>query len=250
MYTNPDILWLNTNPYLRRFNLPVVKELGKYVDVGHWEYQQTEDEGTSFEVAVRLLDDYIAMLKKPVHLVGHSTCGLLGWYYAHFFPEKVKSLTLLGVGVNPALDWVSYYYLWRNNWNCSQEIVLAHLAKYLFGSQSRYYRKALVNILARATPHSLSRHSLYKKYSYLSLPDINCSLNIIGSGEDKIVPWSEVQKWELQLPSIKNIWQCPTGDHFFHYFHPQLIADKLVEFLWDQENVTYSLMIDRKTKVI
>ena len=146
MFKNPDILWLSTNPYLRRFNLPTIQHLSHYVDISHWEYQQTEDEATSFTQAINLLEDYLSMLEKPVHLVGHSTCGLLGLHYAYKYPQRVKSVILLGVGVNPALDWLSYYYLWRKNWDCSQEIVLAYLAKYLFGSHSHYYRKAFVKI--------------------------------------------------------------------------------------------------------
>ena len=174
----------------------------------------------------------------------------MGWHYAHHFPEKVKSLSILGIGVNPALDWVSYYYLWRNNWDCSQEIVLAHLAKYLFGSHSHYYRKALVKILERGVTYSLSRHSLYKKYSYISLPSVQCQINVIGSKEDKIVPSSEIEKWQLQLKKSDNIWECPTGNHFFHYFQPQLISEKLLEFLCDLDDISCDLLVNQKTKVV
>ena len=234
MFKNPNIIWLNTNPYLRRFNLPVIQHLSNYVDIGHWEYQQTEDEGTSFAQGINLLEDYLSTIKKPMHLVGHSTCGLLGLYYAYKYPQRVKSLTLLGVGVNPAIDWLSYYYLWRKDWDCSQEVVLAHLAKYLFGSQSHYYRKAFVAILEKAMFYSLSKHSLYKQYSYFHLPKIECPLMIIGSVEDQIVPWSEIAKWKTKLKSTDMLWQCPTGEHFFHYFQPQLIGEKLLEF-WSQK---------------
>lgn len=240
MFKNPHILWLNSNPYLRRFNLPAIKYLANYVDIGHWEYEQTEDEGTSIDQGVNLLEDYLSLLKEPIHLVGHSTCGLLGLYYAQKYPQRVKSLTLLGVGVNPALDWLSCYYLWRNNWGCSQEIVLAHLAKYLFGSHSHYYRKALMKILEKAMIYSLSSHSLYKIDNNLGVPSVDCRLMITGSIEDKIVPWSEIEKWRSQLKPNDILWQCPRGEHFFHYFQPQLIGEKLLEFWSPEKNLILS----------
>ena len=143
------------------------------------------------------------------------------------------------MGFNPYLDWLSYYYSWRNHWSCSQEIVLAHLAKYLFGFHSNYYRQALVKILAKATVYSLSRHSFYKRYNNFAVPSVDCRLMIAGSIEDKIVPWSEIEKWRWKLKPDDILWQCPRGEHFFHYFQPQLIGEKLLEF-WSQEE---SLMV-------
>ncbi len=234
MFKNPEVLWLNTNPYLRRFNLPAIQYLSKSVDIAHWEYEQTEDEGTSIEQAVYLLNDYLSLLNKPIHLVGHSTCGLLGLLYAQKYPEKVKSLTLLGVGTNLAVDWLSYYYFWRNNWHCSQEIVLAHVAKYLFGCHSHHYRLAFIKILEKAIPYSLSNHSLYQSNSKSAIDFIQCPLMIAGCIEDKIVPWSEMQKWQSKLKPEDRLWQCPTGDHFFHYFQPELISENLLHF-WTQK---------------
>ena len=68
MFNNPHILWLNTNPYLRRFNLPVIKYLSNYIGVGHWEYEQTEDEGTSIDQGLNLLEDYLNLLKKNLFI--------------------------------------------------------------------------------------------------------------------------------------------------------------------------------------
>lgn len=231
MYKNPDILWLNTNPYLLRFNLPIIKYLSQYVSIGQWEYEITEDEGACLNNAIALLDSYLEMIKKPVHLIGHSTCGMLGLEYAQRYPEKVKSLTVLGVGINPSLDWVSYYYLLRNNFNCSQDVTLAHVAKYLFGYRNSYYQKSLVKIIHKALFYSLSPHSLYKKYSYSSIETLKTPLMICGSVHDKIVFWSEVKKWKNYLKPQDALWQCPEGEHFFHYFEPKLVGGKIVNFL-------------------
>lgn len=230
MYKNPEILWLSTNPYLMRFNLPIIKYLSQYVSIGQWEYQLTEDEGTSLEGAIVLLDDYLQMVKKPVHIVGHSTCGLLGLKYANKYPEKVKSLILLGVGINPALDWISYYYSLRKNFNCSQDAILAHVAKYLFGYRNFSYQQSLVKILKKALIYSLSPHSLYQKYSYLPIEKTNYPLMVCGSNDDRIVFWTEIEKWKSHLKPEDKIYQCPNGEHFFHYFQPQLLGKQMLDF--------------------
>ena len=230
MYKNPEILWLSTNPYLMRFNLPIIKYLSQYVNIAQWEYQLTEDESTSRECAIALLEDYLKMVKKPVHIIGHSTCGLLGLQYAHQYPEKVKSLTLLGVGINPALDWISYYYLLRNNFNCSQDGILAHVAKYLFGYRNFYYQKSLVKILKKALIYSLSPHSLYQKCSYLPIETTSYPLMVCGSNDDQIVYWKEIEKWQSYLKPEDKIYQCPNGEHFFHYFQPQLLGKQVLDF--------------------
>lgn len=230
MYKNPEILWLSTNPYLRRFNLPIIRYLSQYVPIGQWEFQLTEDEGTSLAGAIALLDDYLQMVQKPVHLVGHSTCGLLGLQYANKYPERVKSLTLLGVGINPALDWISYYYLWQNNFNCSQEAILAHLAKYLFDYRSFSYQKSLVKLLKKALIYSLSPHSVYQKRTFLPTGRTNYPLMVCGSSGDQIVFWQEIEKWKIYLKPEDRIYQCQNRSHFFHYFQPQLLGKEMLDF--------------------
>ena len=68
---------------------------------------------------------------------------------------------------------------------------------------------------------------------------MDCRLMVAGSSEDQIVPWSEVEKWQNILKPEDQLWQCPTGEHFFHYFQPQFMGEKLLEF-WSAEE---SLMI-------
>jgi|GEM_PF-2838428 len=68
---------------------------------------------TSLDAALVLLHDYLKEGDRPLHLLGHSTGGLLGLLYAHRYPERVRSLTLLSVGVHPAIDWQAHYYIQR-----------------------------------------------------------------------------------------------------------------------------------------
>ncbi|BAQ63506.1 alpha/beta fold hydrolase [Geminocystis sp. NIES-3709] len=235
MFKNPDVLWLNTNPYLLRFNLPIIKYLSRHVNICQWEYSQTEDEGTSLDIAIELLDDYISLLKKPVNLIGHSTCGLLGLLYAQKYPEKVKSLTILGVGINPSLDWLSYYYLLRTNLYFSKERILSRLANILFGYHNYYYQKAFIGLLEKALLYSLSPHSLYKRFN-LSIEKISSPLMICGSENDQIVSWEEITKWKNYLKPQDILWQCPEGEHFFHYFQPSLVSENIINFLMSQVN--------------
>jgi len=34
----------------------------------------------------------------------------LGWLYTRHYRQRVRSLTLLGVGVYPGIDWQAHYY--------------------------------------------------------------------------------------------------------------------------------------------
>lgn len=229
MFKNPDVLWLNSNPYLLRFNLPIVKYLSKYVKIGQWEYSQTMDEGASLEVAIELLDNYISLLKKPIHLVGHSTCGLLGLLYAQKYPDKVQSLVVLGVGTNYSLDWINYYYQLRANFDCSQSIVLAKLAYALFGYHNQYYQKAFIKLLEKALLYSLSPHTLYQRF-YYSIEQINSPLMICGNSNDQIINWEEIEDWKYHLKTEDMLCYVSQGEHFFHYFQPYLVGDKIISF--------------------
>jgi pimeloyl-ACP methyl ester carboxylesterase len=98
-------LWLSANPHFQRFAKPLNSYLAERISIAEWQYYQSQDEPCSLEIALILLHDYLKYLNRPIHLIGHSTGGALGLLYARKYPERVKSLTILGVGVNPAIDW-------------------------------------------------------------------------------------------------------------------------------------------------
>lgn len=103
----PDVLWLNANPGFQRFDRPLTRYLSHQITIGQWQYCQTPDEPSCLEIALTLLHDYLKSRSRPLHLIGHSTGGLLGLLYARKHPERVKSLTLLAVGVvNRSSDYV------------------------------------------------------------------------------------------------------------------------------------------------
>ncbi len=120
----PDVLWLNVNPSFKYFDRPLLHDLAQHQTVAQWEYYQTLDEPSSFEITLTLLHDYIKCCNHPLHLVGHSTSGLLGLLYAQRHPERVRSLTLLSVGIQPAIDWKTHYYNYRRLLPCPQQKIL------------------------------------------------------------------------------------------------------------------------------
>ncbi len=246
MYQHPDVLWLNTSRSLARFNLPTITYLSHQVKIAQWEYRQHQDEASSLNIAVELLHDYLEMIPKSVHLVGHSTCGLVGLLYARKYPEKVRSLTLLGVGVNPSVDWISYYYVLRKNLPCSRQLILAQMVKNLFGYQSRYYYKALMQILDKTLTDTPSSHSLYQQVN-IPAGGISKPLLICGSKDDPIIPTRQLNGWRSYLKdgdrtvvgqSPDRIWQSQEGHHFFHYFQSQQVAEALLKF-WDLQAQTF-----------
>ncbi|MHC5733019.1 MAG: alpha/beta fold hydrolase, partial [Nostoc sp.] len=78
-----------------------------------------------------------------MHLIGHSTGGLLGLLYTRRYPEKVKSLTLLAVGADAALDWQAHYYTHRPF--LSRQKILTTMVYNLFGYQNEDTVKRLVS---------------------------------------------------------------------------------------------------------
>ena len=127
-------VWINANPSFKYFDGRIVRYLSCQVPIAYWEYSQDRDEASSMDIALTLLHDYLKSKSEPIDLIGHGTGGLLGLLYARKYPHRVKSLTLLGVGFNPANDWQTHYYQMRKLLPCSQEILLARIVQMMFWS--------------------------------------------------------------------------------------------------------------------
>ncbi len=229
MHTYPDALWLNTNPSFRRFDQLLVHHLSCHLPIGQWEYSQSSDEPTSLDIALTLLHDYLKSASKPIHLMGHSTGGLLGLLYARKHPERVKSLTLLGVGVHPAVDWQIHYYTLRELLPCSQEIILSQMVKLLFGYQSNYETKSLAQLLKQDLATSPSSHSLYQR-SRITSGGVSMPLMICGGKDDLIISGSDLQAWKAWLKKGDRLWECSQGNHFFHFFYPRQVGKQILNF--------------------
>jgi pimeloyl-ACP methyl ester carboxylesterase len=238
----PDILWLNASPSLQYFAQPLLRYLCHKGLVREWEYSQKKDEASSLDVALVLLHDYLKSCHKPVHLVGHSIGGLLALLYTRKHPERVRSLTLLSVGVNPAVDWQAHYYAQRQILPCSRLCVLTQMARFLFGKQDDYTTQILVEALKQDLDCSISPHSLFKR---VSLPPggVSVPLLVCGALDDIVVDVNALRGWLPFLKESDRLWQAHQGGHFFHYFYPQLVAENIREF-WDSQtaSMTHSIM--------
>lgn len=235
MNTIPDTLWLTPSPELKSFNHSLLSRLSKEISeesIGQWEYYQHQDEPNSLDTAVTLLHDYLKTNHRQVNLIGHSTGGLLGLMYASKHPERVKSLTLLAVGINPGIDWQSHYYVQRKLLPCDRQLILSHLANSLFGYQDECTRKKLVKILEKDLNNSASPHSLFKQ---ATIPPIKVSIPLLicGSDDDMVVDPRQIQAWKSFLKSHNSnfhVWICPQGKHFFHHFYPELVTQQIIAF--------------------
>ncbi|MBE9179070.1 alpha/beta hydrolase [Oculatella sp. LEGE 06141] len=236
MSNMPDVLWLNTSPSLKCFERPVLNVLSKHYSTYRWDYEQTPDEASCLEIALVLLHDYLKQGDRSVHLVGHGTAGVLGLLYARRYPERVKSLSLLSVGAHPAIDWHAHYYAQRQLLPCSRELILAQMARMLFGSQNQVMTRCLVQRLADDLDQSLSLHTLFKRTS-LEPGGAPVPVLVCAGEHDAVVNPNEFYHWQHWLKHGDSLWQCPNGRHFFHYAHPDLLAEQLLQF-WSRLNST------------
>lgn len=186
MSRNPIAVWLTPNSVFHAFHSPLLNYLSQAGSVAHWEYLQNQDEGSSLENALLSLQDYLETLSQPIHLIGHGLGGWLGLLYSRRFPRKIKSLTLLSVGVNPALDWQAYYYALFKQIYCPQEIILEQMVYHLFGEHNNPMTHYLLEVLRRDLLSSPSPHSLYQQVSG-EKGGVDVPLFVCGSEDDLVV---------------------------------------------------------------
>ncbi len=223
------VLWLNTSPSFQCFDRPLVDFLSKYMAIAQWQYCQSEDEPSSLAIALVLLHDYIKTCPQPVHLIGHGTSGLLALLYARKHPERVKSLTLLGVGFNPGVNWQAHYYAFRKLFPSSRETILTQMVYNLFGYQDSKSTKKLVAILQKDLDLSPNPHSLFRRKSEV-IGGICKPLMVCGSEDDLIVDPNALNGWKKYLKEGDRLWKCPEGHHFFYYFYPEEVGKAIMEF--------------------
>ncbi|MEA5617203.1 alpha/beta fold hydrolase [Cronbergia sp. UHCC 0137] len=241
-----DLLWLSSSPVLGRFDQPLLRYLSKYMKVAQWEYHHQQDEGGSIDEAVDLLDQYLTLSPHPVHLAGHGAGGALAVIFARKYPEKVRSLTLLAVSSQPANTWHTHYYIQRQLFTISREQILANNVRSLFGQQPIHTTKKLVAALDKDLEQSPLLHSLFK---LVDLPKggVSMPMMVSGSQDDLIVTSPALQDWLKYFKPQDHLWLCPTGHHFFHYFYPQQVAEKMLDFwqLYHLERMLYSSLISQ-----
>ena len=225
----PDALWVNVSPSLRRFDLPLVNLLSKEISLGEWEYRQTSDEPTSPTIAMALLHDYLKICDRPLHLLAHGMGGLVIWLYAHRYPERVRSLTLLSVGVNPAIDWQAYYYNQLGRLPYFRKTVLMQVVQALFDCHCRGTAIKFQQALERDLLTSLSPHSLYKQVDFFPAR-VAAPLLVCGGDKDVVIDGDLLEGWQPWLKDCDRLRLCAEGNHFFHYFAPEVVREQIVDF--------------------
>ena len=224
-----DALWLNTSASFKRFHQPLLQSLSRHRSVAQWDYRQTQDEVSSLDVPVQLLADYLQLRAEPVHLIGHSTGGLVGLLYARQYPERVKSLTLLSVGSQVTLDWSAHYYFHLGFLTCGRCQALAQIVPDLFGKQDHPSTRQLVKLLLSDLATSPSPHSLLQTMS-LPAAEVPVPLLVCGAENDVIVDHHELEGWRPWLKQGDRLWQSPLGHHFFHCTDPQPVSEQVLDF--------------------
>ena len=230
----PEVLWLNVSPRFKALSFPLLQDLDGKCNIASWEYAQDRDEPNSIDVAVDMLHHYLTQLPDPIHLVGHGTAGWVGLMYARQYPQHVKSLSLLSVGVHPALDWQAHYYTQLALLPCSRAHILRSMVKELFGPQQESACKILETVLEDDLKYSPSPHSLWNIW-HAKQGGCEVPMFVSGSQNDTILTIDSVRAWESYLKPTDRIWECPKGRYFFHRFNPELTANALIHFWQDLE---------------
>ncbi len=244
---SPQVVGICTSQSLRRFDLPLLRSLSRQYAIAQWEYCQNPDEPIDLNIAIASLHEYLQTLESPVHLVGHGIAGLVGWLYARQYPERVRSLTLLSVGVNLAASWHSHYYEQRQLISCSRETMLMRTAFYLFGYRDKGVLAWLAELFKQDLDNSLIPHSLYAPTNIaptpISVPMLICGAMddyVIGSGGE-----NSYQKWRLHLKDSDRLWLSQQGKHFFHYTQWQPVSNQIRSFWHSLAFVTNAIAISR-----
>jgi pimeloyl-ACP methyl ester carboxylesterase len=232
MIDRSKFLWISVSPSLKYFHRRLLGSLSKVVKVELWEYYQTLDEGSSVEEAVDLLHEYLAESHDPVHLIGHGIGGTVALSYARYYPEKVASLTLLSVAVQPGMNWHSYYYAQLQSLPVTRKWILKSISSNLFPAACARHVCDLVDRLERDLIEAPSNHSLFR-LDILAEGGVEMPLMICGSQDDPFVTAPALSDWTHYFKSTDEIWRIPTGGHFFHHVHFELVSDR-IQCFWQK----------------
>jgi pimeloyl-ACP methyl ester carboxylesterase len=232
MANTPHSLYLGLNPQLTRFDWPLFNQLNQQVEVQYWNYRQKADEPCCVETVLGLLHAHMKRLSQPVHLIGHSLSGAIALVYSRLYPNRVKSLTLLSVGANPATSWHAHYYSTRQFLACNRTMVLVQMARMLFGPQCHGKTMGLAKLLAQVLDTEFAPHSLVH-HSGFSPGGVEVPLLVCNGSHDAVIDPKAHADWQPWLKPGDRLWSCPEGRHFFHHEHSGRSSQVILDF-WQQ----------------
>jgi pimeloyl-ACP methyl ester carboxylesterase len=130
------------------------------------------------------------------------------------------------------VTWHAHYYVQRHLMPCSQKRVLARIADSLF--RQRPYAP---NQLIAALRQDLAKVPLLHSICHLeSLPQggVNVPLMVCGAENDSVVYPAALTAWAKWFKLGDRQYLCPDGGHFFHYSHPDELAQEILGF-WQSQ---------------
>lgn len=230
MKSKPEVVIVSTSPTSDRLDVALARYLGKDRGVAQWIYSQLDpDLAPSTPEVLFNLENYLAPFD-PVHLIGHSLNGMLAFLYAQKFPDRVKSLTLLAVGKNMAMNWVSQYYFNLHFLPICRECLLKQMAINLFGNRPPGELNFYINLLDKDLNQGFSPHSplslTCQKNDQIPVPLLVC-----GSEDDFICDPDSLHSWQMFLKSTDRFCLFDSGRHFFHHFQVEAVG-KAIESFW------------------
>jgi pimeloyl-ACP methyl ester carboxylesterase len=228
----PKVLWVSASPSLKYFHRRLLNSLSKVVELEFWEYHQTLDEGSSIDSGIDLLHEYLSNSDQPIHLIGHGIGGAIALGYVRIYPDQISSLTLLSVAVQPAINWHSYYYDRLRSLPSSRECILKLIASKLCPYTCPGHIHDLVDRLERDLVEAPSSHSLFQ-LDVLAEGGINLPLMVCGSQDDPVIGSSGLAGWNNYLKPADTTLTSPTGGHFFHHFHSEMVSDQ-IQYFWQK----------------
>ncbi len=233
MKDKPEVVIISTSPTNDRLDVALVRYLGRNWTVGQWIYTQSDvDEGVSTYEVLFNLEDYLSSFP-PVHLIGHSLNGMLAFLYAKKFPDRVKSLTLLSVGRNMAMNWVSQYYFNLNFLPICRVCLLKQMALNLFGNRSVEELDFYINLLIKDLLYGFCPHSPLDLICVKNEP-IPVPLLVCGSKNDFICDPDSLVSWQKFLKPTDSFYLFNEGRHFFHHFAVEAVG-KTIETFWQSK---------------
>lgn len=223
-------LWVSASPSFKQFHRRLLNSLAQDVELEFWEYYQILDEGSSLDKGVELLSQYLVEDNdRSLHLIGHGIGGVIALEYARRYPQRVNSLVLLGVGVQPAIVWQSYYYSQLRLLPYDRLCILRKIATELFPSICVSHIPDLVVRLERDLVEAPIDHSLF--HTHL-LPErgVKMPLLVCNSQDDPVINEASIGGWKHYLKPVDRSWTVPEGGHFFHHFYPELVSQQIQSF--------------------
>jgi pimeloyl-ACP methyl ester carboxylesterase len=228
-----QFLWIDTNPSLQCFHRRMLGVLHQEFPLQYWEYSQTADEPGSLTVALELLHEFIQTSDQPLHLIGHGLGGALALSYARHYPNRVASVVLLSVAVQPIITWQIYYYQQLAMISCPRKTVLQLVAAKISGINCPRYIQHLADRLDQDLLEAPVNISLLQTPTPLPVGKIPQPLMVCGAVDDPVLKGDVFSDWSHYLKPTDRIHHQPQGGHFFHHQYADVVGMKVRDF-WRQ----------------